>query len=275
MSLSSTTTHDRHITAFFDTRAGAEKAVNELITAGLPGARTSVTGDQDVGTTEAATGDRSFWDSLKDLFLPDEDRYAYAEGLRRGGFLVSVYTDDSGHDRALDILSKEGSVDMDEREKEWRSQGWDGFGNTAVGSDLVGAGTLGLSASGIAMAPPVESPVTDRPRILTRRDTTADRGAVRSYVVESADDLRHEDGSHVPKFNPATDAARIVEHMDVIASDRQKIGTVDHLDGPDTIKLAKTTSPDGQHHLVSLAWVDHVDTHVHLNRTTAQVMSSW
>ncbi|WP_131194373.1 DUF2171 domain-containing protein [Lichenihabitans psoromatis] len=63
--------------------------------------------------------------------------------------------------------------------------------------------------------------------------------------------------------------------MDVIASDRQKIGTVDHLDGPDTIKLAKTTSPDGQHHLVSLAWVDHVDTHVHLNRTTAQVMSSW
>lgn len=31
-----------------------------------------------------------FWPMLEDFFLPDEDRAIYAEGLRRGGFLVSV-----------------------------------------------------------------------------------------------------------------------------------------------------------------------------------------
>ena len=63
--------------------------------------------------------------------------------------------------------------------------------------------------------------------------------------------------------------------MDVIASDGAKIGTVDHLDGPDRIKLAKSTSPDGQHHMVPLAWVDHVDTHVHLNKTAVDAKAGW
>jgi hypothetical protein len=63
--------------------------------------------------------------------------------------------------------------------------------------------------------------------------------------------------------------------MDVIASDGQKIGTVDYLDGPALIKLAKSTSPDGQHHTIPLAWVHHVDTHVHLNKGTADVRAGW
>jgi len=67
----------------------------------------------------------------------------------------------------------------------------------------------------------------------------------------------------------------IVEHMDVLGSDGVKIGTVDHLDGPDRIKLAKNTSPDGQHHYVPLAWVERVDAHVHLRRTSAEARAAW
>ena len=63
--------------------------------------------------------------------------------------------------------------------------------------------------------------------------------------------------------------------MDVIASDGVKIGTVDHLDGPDKIKLAKSTSPDGQHHYIPLTWVDHVDTHVHLTKASAEARAGW
>ena len=36
--------------------------------------------------------------------------------------------------------------------------------------------------------------------------------------------------------------------------------------GSDKIKLTKNSSPDGQHHFVPVAWIDHVDTHVHLNK---------
>jgi hypothetical protein len=44
------------------------------------------------------------------------------------------------------------------------------------------------------------------------------------------------------------DTSKIKEHMDVISSDRKTVGKVDHLDGPDKIKLTKQSSPDGQHH---------------------------
>ena len=70
-------------------------------------------------------------------------------------------------------------------------------------------------------------------------------------------------------------ASLIKEHMDVIAADGAKIGTVDHLDGPDRIKLTKQSSPDGQHHYVPLAWVDHVDTHVHLTKSAADAKAAW
>jgi hypothetical protein len=65
-----------------------------------------------------------FWESLKEMFLPDEDRHTYAEGLRRGGYLVTVRTNDAHYDRAVDILDDEGTIDIDERAESWRHEGW-------------------------------------------------------------------------------------------------------------------------------------------------------
>ena len=66
------------------------------------------------------------------------------------------------------------------------------------------------------------------------------------------------------------DVNKIVEHMDVIAVDGESLGKVDHMqDGK--IKLTKNSSPDGQHHFVPLDWVDHVDAHVHLNKTLSEI----
>jgi hypothetical protein len=56
-----------------------------------------------------------FWAALSGWFFPDDDRHLYAEGLRRGGFLISVEVDDATHDTAHDILDDEGSIDIDER----------------------------------------------------------------------------------------------------------------------------------------------------------------
>jgi hypothetical protein len=63
--------------------------------------------------------------------------------------------------------------------------------------------------------------------------------------------------------------------MEVLASDGGHIGTVDHLEGEDRIKLTRTDSADGAHHFIPVAWVDHVDAHVHLNRDAEQVFSAW
>lgn len=73
-----------------------------------------------------------------------------------------------------------------------------------------------------------------------------------------------------------TDTSKIAEHMDVISSDRKTVGKVDHMDGQDKIKLTKSSSPDGQHHhYIPVSWIDHVDQHVHLNKTGEEVTAQW
>jgi len=70
-------------------------------------------------------------------------------------------------------------------------------------------------------------------------------------------------------------AAQIKEHMEVIGSDGQHVGTVDYMEGSDKIKLTKTDAPDGKHHLIALSLVDHVDQHVHLNKSAKDVQAQW
>jgi hypothetical protein len=117
------------ITAFFDERAEADRAVSRLVEAGIPRDSVRVIAESSSATsTAAATAadeHKGFWSSLADLFLPDDDRNIYAEGIRRGGFLITVsgYPFDL-HDKALDILDDEGSIDLDERTKAWESEGW-------------------------------------------------------------------------------------------------------------------------------------------------------
>ena len=83
------------------------------------------------------------------MFMPAEDRYAYAEGLSRGGFLVSLNTTVDNRDRILDILDDEGTIDMDAREESWRAEGWQGY---QAGAPLTQVGTTrGIDASGTSL----------------------------------------------------------------------------------------------------------------------------
>ena len=64
------------------------------------------------------------------------------------------------------------------------------------------------------------------------------------------------------------DRSQIRQHMDVIASDGERIGKVDAVEG-ERIKLTKDASSDGQHHHIDLTDVSRVDDHVHLSKTRA------
>jgi hypothetical protein len=71
-------------------------------------------------------------------------------------------------------------------------------------------------------------------------------------------------------------AQDIKEHMEVLGSDGQHVGTVDYLEGTDKIKLTKSDPKSGgQHHLIPLAWVDKVDSHVHLSKSSQDVTKQW
>lgn len=120
---------DRHgtskLTAFFDSQDDAEKAIERLKDAGVADISLMPGYEADSDKAAVAGDDRGgFWAKLEGWLFPDEDRTVYAEGLRRGGFLVSVEVDDATHDIAHDILDDEGAIDMDERADLWRAEGW-------------------------------------------------------------------------------------------------------------------------------------------------------
>jgi len=201
----------RTVTAFFDSRTDAEEAVARLQSAGLardnvrlvPGNEKDTDRSGTIGTQSAGGGAGGFWNSLSDLFLPDEDRHTYAEGLRRGGYLLSVSVTDAEYDRVVDILDDEGTIDIDERADTWRSQGWSGSStsealggstpNIAPGTSTTGSGALAVSGMG-GPAPDTRSgrgesdeviPVAEETLSVGKRDVSHGRVRVRSYVVET------------------------------------------------------------------------------------------
>ena len=72
------------------------------------------------------------------------------------------------------------------------------------------------------------------------------------------------------------DTSRIREHMKVVGSDRQPVGTVDHIEG-DRIKLAKNDpQAGGQHHYIPADWVDRVEgEEVRLQQSARDACSHW
>ncbi len=68
----------------------------------------------------------------------------------------------------------------------------------------------------------------------------------------------------------------IREHMKVVGSDRQPVGTVDHIEG-DRIKLARNDpQAGGKHHYIPGDWVDGVDgDQVRLRQSAQEACSQW
>jgi len=65
---------------------------------------------------------------LMDVGIPENEAHYYAEGLRRGGAVVTVSTQDEMMiDRATNIFERNGAVDIDRRVDEWRQSGWTGY----------------------------------------------------------------------------------------------------------------------------------------------------
>ena len=145
-------------TALFDKRADAENTQDLLEQLGI------VEIDHSLHDTEAS----AFRDG-RGAVPPQEDRRLYEEAVRRGGFLLTVDSDDQQADRVRDVLERSHAVDMDERERELQAAGFD---PSTAGAPAAQAGD--------EVIPVIEEKLT----VGKRR---VDRGGVRvrAYVVES------------------------------------------------------------------------------------------
>ncbi len=60
--------------------------------------------------------------ALVDLGIPEEHAQYYAEGLRRGGTLLALRTDDGRADEAMNIMNRYHPIDVSRRAEEWRQR---------------------------------------------------------------------------------------------------------------------------------------------------------
>ncbi len=369
------------ITALYDSREYANNAALMLRQAGVAERDITISPETAVsGTTAVRTEDKGFWASLEDMFGGTSDHATYAEGVRRGGILLTAHIEDTEVDDAITILEKHGSVDLDERETNWRNEGW--AGETAIapltsktsytGNTLdtessalgVASTTAPLTTQPIARTTetPVRAGVDDVVQVVEERldigKRIVNRGKVRlhTYVVENkvsenvtlrdetvtierrpvdralgvgevgADAFRErtievdemDEEAVVGKSarvveeigirKDVTDrvqtvsdtvrstkvdiedgrvaggartgvmgdfAARLAPNMDVVGSDGQHVGVIDHVDGG-MIKLKKMDSVSGgQHHLIPTDWIASVDSKVTLKTSAADAKSRW
>jgi stress response protein YsnF len=191
------------ITALFDRPAEAQAAQAKLVAAGIPQSAIKLVQGAQMARTSGSydyhKDEGGFWGSLKDFFMPEEDRYAYSEGLSRGGTLLTASVEPTQTETAYDILEQHGSVDLDQRESTWRKEGWSGY--SAAGGTTAASSTTGTAATGTATGTTATGaaalkgagttagetdyiPVVEERLNVGKRVAESGRVRVRSYVVE-------------------------------------------------------------------------------------------
>lgn len=67
-----------------------------------------------------------------DSGIPEDLAGHYAEGVRRGGTLVSVITSDEWAQEAANIMNDYGAIDVEQRASNWQQEGYTGFDANAA-----------------------------------------------------------------------------------------------------------------------------------------------
>jgi uncharacterized protein (TIGR02271 family) len=185
----------RTITALFDHRADAEAAEARLKAADIDADHIRIHDKSSTGYNETGHSTQvepGLWSSIKNAFLPDEDRHTYEEGVRRGGVLLTVDVDEDHVDDAVRVLEEADTVDIDDRSQQWRSSGWAGSPAAAAMSSSYGADAdrtdpgYGVATGTMDSSRDEEViPVVEEQLVVGKREV--DRGGVRvrSYVTET------------------------------------------------------------------------------------------
>lgn len=76
--------------------------------------------------------------SFAEAGVDEKEAHVYAEGVRRGGTIVTVRTEEARSEQAGRILARHASVNLAAREADYRANGWTGYRNDG---DAIFSGT--------------------------------------------------------------------------------------------------------------------------------------
>lgn len=184
---------ENQLVAMYETDAQARAARDQLVAAGIAeGSIHLVDARAEAATTGSARTssgleNEGLWGSMKRFFMPDEDAYAYTEGVRRGHAMLVVRPRPEQQERAIQILEQSGPLDFDARMEEWRASGWQspGIGAATVATTPTPTAPV-AERRGVDMASGKDEviPIVEEQVRVGKRVVGGGTVRVRSYVVE-------------------------------------------------------------------------------------------
>ncbi|HEX8309125.1 MAG TPA: YsnF/AvaK domain-containing protein [Allosphingosinicella sp.] len=181
----------RTVTAMFDSKSQAEAARERLTQSRIDADDVRIIDQSD--STRSASGSggdtgegEGLWSAIKSAFLPLDDSHAYEEGMRRGGFLLCARVDEDCADEAIRILDESDSVDFDERQSNWRSDGWTPYQQSAASGGFQQQQTQQTQqtqADGTVAEETI--PIVEEELRVGKREIERGGARVRSYVTET------------------------------------------------------------------------------------------
>jgi uncharacterized protein (TIGR02271 family) len=167
----------RKVTAIYDSKDDAQQAKQRLLELGVADEHVQILTENASGTpdTESTGEHKGLWASIKEMFIPDEDRRAFEESIRRGGFLLVASVEADQADAAIEALEGTNAVDLDRRQDQWKAEGSAGQGPAPVTPAL---------ATDPTDATEQTIPVVEERLRVGKRQVDQGRVRVRSFVVE-------------------------------------------------------------------------------------------
>ena len=197
------------VTSLFQSETQASAVVRRLEEAGVASREICVftqrgsNQESGSGYDNESSGPDQVADYLERNGVPRSDARAFAEGVRRGHAIVVVRCDDQEVDRVVSILDGNDTLDLDERQTSWRSEGWTGqdagpigaAGSTTTGM-TTGLGGVGSTETGSMRSDGARSgrsaasdreeviPIAEEELHVSKRDVNRGRVRIHSHVVE-------------------------------------------------------------------------------------------
>jgi hypothetical protein len=145
----------------------------------------------------------------------------------------------------------------------------------------IGVALLGSAAIGIAFGDGIGSVVVTMVLVACALQIGYLAGSVARFVMAPSRvsnaaaprPLAYAEGQHSFSMFKSLD---VQDHMEVVGSDGEHIGRVDHKESADRIILTKDDpKAGGRPHLISIKWVDYVDDKIHLNKPSRKAFTEW
>ena len=182
----------RTVTAWYDSRSEAESARDRLSST-VDVEKVRVLDHQSESSGGESGSSSSGW--LSKLFMADDDRQTYSEGMRRGGFMLCAEVDsDEDADRIISILEETSPVDLDQRSQSWRNEGWQtqdrsaqfaGSSSGAFTSSSQGSDLENRAQTGERIVQEERIPIVEEQLNVGKREVERGGARVHSFVRET------------------------------------------------------------------------------------------